>query len=325
MTHIGIDLDNTLIDYEQVFPAAATILNISLPPLGQTKNQIRDLLRLQPEGEQQWQKLQGIAYGKCLIDHARLFPGVKRFFWRCTENGHKVTVISHKTEYGHMDNEKIPLRKIAINFLEDQCLIGSDNSSVYEVIFKDTREEKVSCISQHDFEWFIDDLPEVVDELSKLNEFKVIHFNPISEQKSFSSDTGVISLSDWQQIDTIINGDWTLAEINQLSQRIINEQAKTIEKNSSGGNSATYRLTMQDGRILKLKIYPVDSKHDRLASEFMATKYLSSINSNYVNKPLAQDKELAVGVFEWIEGSTITTVNENDIDLCLKFLSKILI
>ena len=64
----------------------------------------------------------------------------------------------------------------------------------------------------------------------------------------------------------------------------LNEQAKTIEKNSSGGNSATYRLTMQDGRILKLKIYPVDSKHDRLASEFMATKYLSNINDNYVNE-----------------------------------------
>jgi hypothetical protein len=323
MSYIGIDLDNTLINYDTVFPAAANILNISLPPLVQTKKQIREFMRLQPEGEKKWQELQGIAYGKCLKEHAALYPGVKRFFWRCAQNNHKVTVISHKTEYGHVDDEKNPLRKEALSFMKNQCLTSTDNNSLIEIIFKDTRDDKISCISQHDFEWFIDDLPEVVDALDKLNKFKVIYFNPTSDKEIVASNDRVIPLTDWQQIDALINGDWTLEEAKVLIKKIINEEPKTIEKYTSGGNAATYRITMEDDRTLKLKVYPIDSKHDRLVSEFTGSKYMANIKSATICKPIGQDKDLGAGVFEWVEGSSITDSSENEIVLCLDFLKNL--
>jgi len=320
MTYLGIDLDNTLIDYESVFPAAANKLNIALPPSIQTKQQIREFLRLQADGEESWQRLQGAAYGKFVKDYAKLFPGVKRFFWRCVQNGNKVKVVSHKTEFGHMDKDKIPLRQVALEFLEKESLVSKDNPSMCEVIFKNTCEDKISYIAENNFDWFIDDLPEVVSALAKLEKVKVIHFSQIVEPENKTGNNRIISLSDWQQIDALINGDWALAEINKLLKRILMEEAKEIEKNSSGGNSATYRLTMQDRRTLKLKVYPIDKNHDRLASEYAATMYISKNHSNYVNKPLGRDDELGIGIYEWIEGTAVTNINDNDINSCVKFL-----
>ena len=79
---------------------------------------------------------------------------------------------------------------------------------------------------------------------------------------------------------------------------------------------------MHNNRALKLKIYSIDTKHDRLISEFNATKHLSKI-CNYVNTPINKDDGLAVGIFDWIEGSSITTINQNDINLCLNFLKSL--
>src|ERR1017187_10832248 len=110
---IGIDLDNTLLDYEAAFLAAAESLQVVLEPPIRSKSQIREFLRSQPDGEVTWQRLQGLAYGRCVHVHARLYPGVKHFLWRCRQQGHNVVVISHKTEHGHGDVEKVPLRKVA--------------------------------------------------------------------------------------------------------------------------------------------------------------------------------------------------------------------
>jgi len=322
MSYIGVDIDNTLIDYDMAFLAATKSLKISLPPSIQTKKQISEYVKQQPTGEKKWQKLQGIAYGKYLKDYAKLYPGVKRFFWRCTQHRHKVIAISHKTEYGHMDDKRFLLRDEARNFLERQNLIRKKNSPLYKVIFKNNQREKISCIFDHEFEWFIDDLPEIVEELNKLNKFKIIYFNPLNDNHYTETSNGITTLSDWQQIDSLINGEWTSSEINQLSKQIINKEAREIEKISTGGNSAIFKLTMDNEKVLKLKIYSIDANHDRLASEFYATKYLSEI-CNYVNTPINKDDGLAVGIFDWIEGNTINGINQNDINLCLKFLKEL--
>ena len=322
MSYIGVDIDNTLIDYDMAFLAAANSLKILLPPSIQTKKQISKHVKQQPTGEKIWQKLQGMAYGEYLKEHAKLFPGVKRFFWRCTHHKHKVVAISHKTEYGHIDEKRFLLRDEARNFLKEQHLIKKKNSPLHEIIFKNSQQEKISCIVDHRFEWFIDDLPEIAEELNKFNEFKIIYFNPLKDNQYAKTGNNIMTLSDWQQIDLLINGEWTFSEINQLSKQIINEEARIIEKISTGGNSATFRLTMHNDRTLKLKIYSIDTKHDRLISEFNATKYLSKV-CNYVNAPINKDDGLAVGIFDWIEGSSITTINQNDINLCLNFLKSI--
>ena len=162
---IGVDLDNTLICYNRVFLSAAQ--QSGLVPSGWegSKRKLREYLREKEGGEIAWQSLQREVYGRQL-HHAQLFPGAERFLWRCKQLGLEVEVVSHKTEYGHFDTEKISLRVEAMKWMEarqffDACYFGIKKKDVF---FADTREEKVNIIARLNCDWFIDDLPEVFDE-----------------------------------------------------------------------------------------------------------------------------------------------------------------
>ena len=56
---IGIDFDNTLIDYDQVFTAAAKRRGLIDAAFDGSKRAVRDSIRLLPNGEFAWQLLQG--------------------------------------------------------------------------------------------------------------------------------------------------------------------------------------------------------------------------------------------------------------------------
>jgi hypothetical protein len=323
--NLGIDLDNTLVDYEAAFLAAAESLRVVLSPSIRSKSQIREFLRSQPDGELTWQRLQGLAYGRCVQAHAKLYPGVKRFLWRCRLQGHSVTVVSHKTEYGHGDVEKVPLRQAASGFLAAQGLLGAQNELIQKIVFKDTQKEKIDYIAKQSFDWFIDDLAELVCELGEVSGLRVIRFDPASNQPhpGFADKESVISLSDWQQIDALINGEWTFPEIDQISRQLMNREAVAVEKYSAGGNAGVYRIELPEQSAIRLKIYPVDPDHDRLFSEFTATKVMFGLGEKYVSQPLAQDVELGVGVYAWIEGDRIMTPGQHDLESSLEFLGNL--
>ena len=61
---IGIDFDNTIITYDDVFRAAATASGLIAPGFSGNKQAVRDAIRLLPDGELAWQHLQGRVYGK---------------------------------------------------------------------------------------------------------------------------------------------------------------------------------------------------------------------------------------------------------------------
>jgi hypothetical protein len=60
---IGIDFDNTLIDYDRVFLEAARELGLVPRDFAGPKKVVRDAIRLLPNGEPTWQRLQGYVYG----------------------------------------------------------------------------------------------------------------------------------------------------------------------------------------------------------------------------------------------------------------------
>ena len=322
---IGVDLDNTVVDYESAFLAAAEYLQICLPLSVRSKSQIRELVRSQHNGEVLWQRLQGIAYGRCVSAHAKLYPGVKRFLWRCRELGHIVVIVSHKTKYGHQDLEKVPLREVASAFLVAHGIMGDQGKLVDNVTYHNTYEEKISFIKKHDFDWFVDDLTEVISDLRGIDGLNRILFNPTEYQDIHDFDGDEFSrwCSDWQQIDAFVNGEWTYPEISLLSQQLINYYPTRIDKISAGGNGGVYRLAVPDGCAFKLKIYPVDPNHDRLFSEVIATRGMADSGNNYIGGPLVHDFELGVGLYEWIEGEQVNLVDQRDLESCLSFLTKL--
>ncbi len=113
---IGIDLDNTIIKYDQVFWMLARKMGIVEEISSGTKQDLRSLVRERPGGESKWRALQGQVYGKH-IGSAEIFPGAKRFLWLCQLRGIKVVIVSHKTQYGHEDVEGTDLREAALEFL----------------------------------------------------------------------------------------------------------------------------------------------------------------------------------------------------------------
>ena len=83
---IGIDLDNTLIDYTEAFVFGAKEMGLIPEKWNGRKAKIREFIRNRPEGEQSWEALQGKVYGRW-IGKAQLYPGSFRFLWRCSLKG----------------------------------------------------------------------------------------------------------------------------------------------------------------------------------------------------------------------------------------------
>ena len=74
-----------------------------------------------------------------------------------------IFVVSHKTEYGHFDEDKINLRQVALQWIKNQGLFAKNSSlKQNDIYFESTRIEKISRIKQLKCTHFIDDLPEVL-------------------------------------------------------------------------------------------------------------------------------------------------------------------
>lgn len=159
---IGIDFDNTIICYDKVFAAAAR--QRGLLPEGWTglKTEVRDFLRSRAGGELAWQGLQGYVYGKG-IGGAEIYPGVREFLASCRKAGASVFIVSHKTQFGHQDPERVDLREAARGWLRGEGLIDAADAALAtgNVYFEDTLAAKVERLASLKLDIFIDDLVDV--------------------------------------------------------------------------------------------------------------------------------------------------------------------
>jgi hypothetical protein len=159
---IGIDFDNTIISYDDVFCEMARRSGLIDATFSGRKQAVRDAIRLLPDGELAWQRLQGQVYGKG-IAQARMSAGVETFLRRCRAEGCAVVVVSHKTEYGHYDPDRINLRKAALDWMTAHGLLNGEHAIPAEnVYFESTREQKLGRIVALGLTHFIDDLEEVL-------------------------------------------------------------------------------------------------------------------------------------------------------------------
>jgi hypothetical protein len=159
---IGIDLDNTIVNYDPIFLSVAEQWQLVPGNFSGAKRKLRDLVRNGPDGELQWQRLQGHVYGKQMAK-ATLFPGVAGFFQQCRRVGATVYIVSHKTELAHHDIEHTNLRQVSWAWMESTGFFSPQGFNIdkNKVLFNDTREAKLNKIQQLRFDIFIDDLVEI--------------------------------------------------------------------------------------------------------------------------------------------------------------------
>ena len=77
-----------------------------------------------------------------------MVAGVEAFLRRCRTEGCVVAVVSHKTEYGHFDPDRVNLRNAALDWMAAQGLLDGDRGVARaDVYFESTRAEKVKRIA----------------------------------------------------------------------------------------------------------------------------------------------------------------------------------
>jgi len=161
---IGIDFDNTIIAYDEVFCATAKRWGLIDPAFRGGKRAVRDAIRLLPDGEVAWQRLQGRVYGKGVAD-ATMVEGFAAFLRRCRVQGCAVAIVSHKTEYGHYDPDRVNLRGAALDWMTAHGLLDDAHAVARgDVYFESTRAAKLRRIAALSLTHFIDDLEEVLSD-----------------------------------------------------------------------------------------------------------------------------------------------------------------
>jgi hypothetical protein len=161
---VGIDFDNTIVTYDEVFCATAKECGLVDAAFFGRKQALRDAIRLLPDGELSWQRLQGRVYGKGIVG-AKMIAGVDGFLRRCRAEGCVVMIVSHKTEYGHYDPDRVNLRQAALQWMTAQGLFDGDHAIPAEnVYFEGTRADKLARIAALSCTHFIDDLEEVLSD-----------------------------------------------------------------------------------------------------------------------------------------------------------------
>lgn len=157
---IGIDFDNTLINYDNLISKIVKIYGWFENVEG--RDDVKKRLRASPLGDENWQKIQGVIYGPRILE-ASLSPGVVNFLRRCKIEEIEIKIISHKTELAVNDPTKTNLRLAAINWMSKNNFFDDLGIKKCNVLFANTIEEKIEFIRKANISIFIDDLEEILD------------------------------------------------------------------------------------------------------------------------------------------------------------------
>jgi hypothetical protein len=176
---IGIDLDNTLVCYDELFHWEAHregLIELSAP---RSKERMRDAIRLLPQGESKWTRLQAIVYGPRMYG-ATAFDGSESFLRHCSEQGTKAVIVSHKSHFAALDGKPVDLRESALAWMRSKKFFDADGGGLSpdDIFFESTRREKIERIRVLGCTHFIDDLAEVFAETSFPREVARLLFAP---------------------------------------------------------------------------------------------------------------------------------------------------
>ncbi|HCY88160.1 MAG TPA: hypothetical protein DHV36_23690 [Desulfobacteraceae bacterium] len=187
---IGVDFDNTIINYDMVFNRAGCEMGLIPDNLEPGKNSVRDYLRRVGK-EDDWTWLQGYVYGTQL-HHAEPYRGVMDFFRFCDENSITACIISHKTRYPYA-GDKHDLHRSARMWIEN-------NGFSVDVYFEDTKTAKVDRINTLGCGIFIDDLPEFLSLPGFPAGLVKILFDPSGKQRVAGDAQGWLHAGSWEQV-----------------------------------------------------------------------------------------------------------------------------
>ena len=158
---IGIDFDNTIIQYDDLFYHHALSKKLIPEELAKDKVAVRDYMRSK-NIEDEWTVIQGEIYGSRILD-AKPFCSVVEVLTELKNAGIPLKIISHRTKFPYL-GLKVDLHESALKWLKNNGFLSlsgpglSEEDIFFELKIEDKIDRIVSCGCTH----FIDDLPEVL-------------------------------------------------------------------------------------------------------------------------------------------------------------------
>ena len=199
---IGIDFDNTIVNYGDVFRSTAAAWGLISPASKVTREEIRD--RLNSRGQaSDFTRLQGYVYGPGVLQSVP-YTGFKQFVLGARLNGHEVFVASHKTRFP-IEGPRYDLRSYARQFLLRHGLLGTHAIANNDIHFEPSLEQKMKRIQSHAPDVFIDDLPQVLTRSDFPGRTQAILFDPEGQHAELSK-RAIVHANDWDQISLQLMG-----------------------------------------------------------------------------------------------------------------------
>jgi hypothetical protein len=198
---IALDLDNTIIDYDEAFVRAAEAEGLIRPGEASGKSALLRLIWSRGGGDLDWQRLQARVYGPD-IGLARMADGFDAFLARALRQGAELHVISHKSRTAAAAPDGTDLREAARAWLDACGIIGPGALAHERVLFADTREDKVAAIRRLECAILVDDLIEVLNHPALPSYVRRLHYAPQGD----GPEPGVETCRSWAEVSARIFG-----------------------------------------------------------------------------------------------------------------------
>lgn len=197
---VGVDFDNTIVCYDELFHRAAVEQSLIPATTPATKEAVKAYLDRQGQGDV-WTELQGHVYGPRIVE-APPFPGVIEFFRRCSRSGVELCIVSHKTRHPargpRHDLHRSALQWLELQGFHDPKGIALPRERVYLEL---SQQEKVERIAQVGCAFFIDDLPELLQRPDFPPTAQRILFDPHGRH---SAEKDLHPTTSWAEIEHLI-------------------------------------------------------------------------------------------------------------------------
>ena len=193
---IGIDLDNTIINYDKLFLDLAKEKKLIKRNLKITRQSLRKIIK--KESIKKWKTIQSTVYSE-KIKEAKINSGVLTFFKKIINQNKKIFIVSHKTKFPYIGKKK-NLHSLSKKWISKNLIkkINNKNFDLKSVYFEETEKKKIKRIRKLKCQYFIDDLPSILKKLSP--KIKKILFDPNNANNKYKDYKKIKS---WKEISKI--------------------------------------------------------------------------------------------------------------------------
>ena len=189
---IGIDLDNTIINYQKSFKKFLKEKNINLKLI--TKKKIKHVSNNNSK-IRNWTQAQEEIYGKYIV-FAKPYKYFKNFEKFALKNKIKLYIVSHKTKFSQFS------KKYNLHSQSNKWLKNNISKELYKIYYVKTVDQKIKKIKYLNPDYFIDDLVEIFNHKNFPKTVGKIHFSKIKVNN-------INTFNNWDKIKKFIHKNET--------------------------------------------------------------------------------------------------------------------